>query len=168
MTAETPAPIALEDMVTALGRAPLLRDVEAQQLRLLAFSGREGEAAPGGRIVTRGDRAAPAILVTAGEVETGGARHGPGALLNAASAIARHPAAQEIRAATAVRYLAIDHALVSRLIREYPAMGRAMMRALGQELRGIARTVRTEEAAARFRADNALRTRNTTRTSRET
>lgn len=144
---EMPA-MPLEDLVAALAKAPLLRDVELPQLRLLAFSARERQVAAGRMIETAGTRDAPAYLVTHGDVMTSGHSAGPGTLINAPGALAGLPLSGDIVARTDACLLVVDRALVARLIREYPAMGRAMMRALGQDLRGLAQTVRAQAAAS--------------------
>lgn len=139
----TPPPaLALDDQVAALARSGLYRDVEPQQLRLLAFSAAERVAATGETVARAGDAAAPAFLVTAGALTQGQRRHGPGALVNGGGALSARPLAHDLVAAVPTRLLAIDRALVARLIREYPAMGRAMMRTLGADLRGLAASVR--------------------------
>ena len=53
-----------------------------------------------------------------------------------------------LTAKTNTRLLVIDRPLVARLIGEYPTMGRAMMRSLGMDLRGLARGIRAQAREA--------------------
>jgi len=138
----------LERLVAALARAPLFRDVELPQLRLLAFSAGRRAVARGGVIAAAGATDTPAYLVTSGIVGAAGKEIAPGGLINAPGALAGIAVPAQIVAKTDVRLLVIDRALVARLIGEYPAMGRSMMRSLGFNLRGQARAIRMQILAA--------------------
>lgn len=156
--ARDPGPaLSLDAQVAALSRAALFRDVEPQQLRLLAFSAAERVAATGEVIARAGTPGVPALLVTAGLVEAGGGegaplRAGPGTLLNghgalaggtlAGGALGGAALAHDLRAVVPSRLLVMDRTLIARLIREYPAMGRAMLRGLGGDLRLLAAALR--------------------------
>lgn len=140
--ASVPPAMPLDEQVAALARSALFRDVEPQQLRLLAFSATERRAATAAPVARAGDAGAPAFLVTAGAVETDGRRHGPGVLLNGEAALAGRAPAHDITAAVPSRLLVIDRALIARLIQEYPAMGSAMLRTRGRGLRGLAGAIR--------------------------
>ena len=148
-----PAALPLEELVAALARSPLFAAVELPQLRLLAFSAEERRYEAGVRIAGPDVVDAPAFLISAGRVRFDPARDarqeaGPGALINAAGAMSHAPLTYTITAHVDVRLLLITPQLVARLIGEYPEMGRAMLRSLGQDLRGLARQLRAETAAA--------------------
>lgn len=158
MTDDTPKPrpasdsiypaLPLEELVSALARSSLFRDVEPAQLRLLAFSA-EVKEVPTGTVLQDADvRGAPAYLVSGGRLLVGDDVAGPGALVNAQGAMAETVLAVRLTAKTNTRLLVIDRPLVARLIGEYPTMGRAMMRSLGMDLRGLARGIRAQAREA--------------------
>lgn len=138
----------LEELVTALARSALFRDVEPAQLRLLAFSAEERLVAAGEVIAEAGTYAAPAYLVSGGRVLVDGSVVGPGALIHAPGAMTSGVIPCRVEAKTQGRLLVINRPLVSRLIGEYPTMGRAMMRSLGQDLRILARGIRAQARPA--------------------
>jgi len=145
----------LDELVGALSRSPLFRDVEAAQLRLLAFSAEVKTVSAGERIAAAGTSGAPAFLVSSGRITVGDETVGPGALLNVLGAMSTTVTQAVITAKTDARLLVIDHDLVSRLIVEYPEMGRAMMRSLGLDLRGLARGLRAQTRDALVAAQDA-------------
>lgn len=136
--------MALEDRVAALSRAPLFRDVELPQLRLLAFSAQEHDFENGRCVAREGAKDAPAYLVIQGTLDIAGQEVGAGVLINAPGALADVALRAAVTAKTDARLLVIDRALVARLITEYPAMGRAMMRAAGADLRQLAGGIRAQ------------------------
>ena len=138
----------LDELVAALARSALFRDVEPAQLRLLAFSAVVREITEGEVVCAQGAHGAPAFLVSGGRLFLGDDVVGPGALINAQGAMADTVMPRALSAKKNSKLLIIDRPLVARLIGEYPTMGRAMMRSLGMDLRGLARGVRAQTRAA--------------------
>lgn len=138
----------LDELVAALARSALFRDVEPAQLRLLAFSAEVRDITAGETVCDAGALGAPAFLVSGGRLFLGEDVVGPGALINAHGAMADTVMPAVLSAKKNSRLLIIDRPLVARLIGEYPAMGRAMMRSLGMDLRGLARGIRAQTRAA--------------------
>jgi len=148
--------LSLEEQVAALAQSPLFRSVELAQLRLLAFSAEDRVVEAGTVIAAPDGLDAPAYLVCGGTLRVGEQTVGAGAVINAAGAMSHAPLSCRIEAVTQSRLLLIAPDLVSRLIGEYPEMGRAMLRSLGQDLRGLARQMRLHaDAAARAATDTA-------------
>lgn len=145
----------LDELVAALGRSTLFRDVEPAQLRLLAFSADVRDVPAGTLVYEAGVHGAPAILVSGGRLLADDDVIGPGALINAQGAMAHTELPVTLKAKTNTRLLVIDRPLVARLISEYPTMGRAMMQSLGMDLRSFARGIRAQARDAVARASSA-------------
>ena len=151
-TSDYPPAIALEAQVAALARTRLFAGVGPQPLRLMAFSAPERLARRGATVARAGDPAAPAFLVIGGALAVGARRFAAGSLVNGEGALAGRAPRHDIVAAVPARLAVIERALVARLVREYPAMGRAMMRALGTDLRALAAALRAAAAPSPARA----------------
>lgn len=145
----------LDELVAALGRSTLFRDVEPAQLRLLAFSAEVRDVPAGTLVYEAGMQGVPALLVSGGRLLADDDVLGPGALINMQGAMAYTELPVTLKAKTNTRLLVIDRPLVARLISEYPTMGRAMMQSLGMDLRSLARGIRAQARDAVAKATPA-------------
>lgn len=142
--------MALDDDVRRLSRIPLLADLEADALRLIAFSAEARILRAGDVIFRKDDESDSGYFVMTGSValDATGDGHtvkvvGPDSLIGEIALIAasKRPATALAREPTTV--LKISRTLFHRVLREFPASGARIRKSVAARLVGF-----TQELAA--------------------
>jgi CRP-like cAMP-binding protein len=133
----------LADEVRLLADAPLLAQVEACRLRLLAVTSDRLELAPGEVLFRQGDPGEAAFAILAGQVEVAAPGQeprtvGPGALIGERALLCERPHAATAIACGAAEALRIDRAAFSALLASCPQTMAAVLRVLGSREAGAA------------------------------
>lgn len=126
----------LADEVRILSDAPLLAQVDACRLRLLAVASDRLELMPGEVLFRRGEPGDAAFALLSGSVELAAPGHAPrlvgeGALIGEAALLCEEPHAATATARTAAEALRIDRAAFAALLASCPQTMAAVLRALG-------------------------------------
>lgn len=145
----------LDDTIAMMSRAPLFELLDREAIRLLAFAAETRTLRPGDVLFSQGEATDGGYLVLRGTLaldgEGGPASAGPGDVVGRAALFAptRRPVTATTREAATV--LRVPHALMRRVLEEFPSAAAAIREAMAADLLDL--QARLSAVEARFRPE---------------
>lgn len=142
--------MSIEDEARTLARIPMFRDLEASQLRLLAFSATRLDVAPGDVLFHQGEAPDAAYVVLEGtaviEVSVGGAAHeiarlGKDTVVGEMGVLTGEVRSATVRAGEPMSVLRIETDLFLALLDRSPSLARSVLRDLAVRLQETTRAL---------------------------
>lgn len=142
--------MSIEDEARALARIPMFRELDASQLRLVAFSAARLDVADGDILFRQGDAAdavyvvldgEAVIEVTAGASTQEVARLGRDALVGEMGVLTGEPRTATVRASAALSVLRVETDLFLSLMDRTPALARSVLKELALRLQETTRAL---------------------------
>ncbi len=142
--------IPLEHLVETLRAVPLFAQMEAEALKILAFSADVRPYRAGDALFEHGTNGDRAFLILSGEVEAikgrSVARYGPGTLLGKTALFTVVKRDTTLRARTPVDALVISRQLMLRALEAYPHSAQRIRTLLADDLAQVTRAVLSHAA----------------------